>query len=68
MISATSAIAITYVSTIIGLIWALINYIQISRINLYTQASAPSTLLGDNNKIETMLAIGESIARVYTHY
>lgn len=51
---------------IIGLIWAFVNYLQVKAVNLLAQTGGEYVTLnedGGKNKVETMLAIGDAIAR-----
>jgi len=67
MIGFTAAVVIIYVMCLIGLIWAYANYLQVKSINLLESTGGEYVTLGEDggrNKVETMLAIGDSIARV----
>jgi len=66
MITLDATVILIYASTAIGLIWALINFFQVTSINLFEGSNAEvNTLLGDADrlKLESMLAIGEYISR-----
>jgi len=66
MIGFTAAVVIIYVMCLIGLIWAYANYLQVKSINLLESTGGEYVTLGEDggrNKVETMLAIGDSIAR-----
>jgi len=67
MISFGLAVGLIYASCGIGLLWALINYLEVKKVNLHEGSGGDYTALSDDGgrkKIEVMLAIGEYISRV----
>lgn len=66
MISIGLVVGLIYGGCVLGLLWAVYNYLSVKSVNLLEgQGSEYQTLAeeGGRNKIETMLAIGEYIAR-----
>jgi H(+)-translocating pyrophosphatase len=66
ILSLTGIVALIYGCCVVGIIWAIFNYFQVKSVNLLeSQGSEYQTLTdeGGRSKVETMLAIGEYIAR-----
>lgn len=67
MITLSATVITIYICCVIGLLWAFANYLQVKNINLVESSGGDYQTLTDDsgrNKVETMLAIGEYIARV----
>jgi len=66
MIEFNPTVTIIYICCVIGLLWAVFNFLQVQKVDLHEGNQGDYTALGEEGgrkKVEVMLAIGEYIAK-----